>query len=234
MSKICILKKQVNHGGHGVHGEKRDFSLGFPVLPVSPVVIAFLAFTSTAQAGGVEDLKSFLSQTHSLKGQFTQTVLNRNGNQIQSASGQMQFSRPGKFHWAYEKPYVQLIVGDGVKVWMYDPDLNQVTVKKLGQALGSTPAALLAGSGEIEQNFQLTSAGRSNGIDWVEAQPRSKDGGFDSFRIGFKTGQLEAMELRDHFGQTTVIRFSSLERNPKLPASLFSFMPPKGADIVGE
>ena len=191
-------------------------------------------FPPIAQAGGVEDLKSFLNQTHSLKGQFTQTVLNRNGNQIQSASGQMQFSRPGKFHWAYEKPYVQLIVGDGVKVWMYDPDLNQVTIKKLGQALGSTPAALLAGSGEIEQNFQLTSAGRSNGIDWVEAQPKSKDGGFDSFRIGFKAGQLEAMELHDHFGQTTVIRFSGLERNPKLPASQFVFIPPKGADIVGE
>ncbi|MDP2830353.1 MAG: outer membrane lipoprotein chaperone LolA [Sulfuricellaceae bacterium] len=195
---------------------------------------AYLVFISIAQAGGVEDLKSFLNQTHSLKGQFTQTVLNRNGNQIQSASGQMQFSRPGKFYWAYEKPYVQLIVGDGVKVWMYDPDLNQVTVKKLGQALGSTPAALLAGSGEIEQNFQLSSAGRSNGIDWVEAQPKSKEGGFDSFRIGLKAGQLEAMELRDHFSQTTVIRFSGLERNPKLPASQFVFIPPKGADIVGE
>ncbi len=187
-----------------------------------------------ALASGVENLKNFLHHSRTVKAQFSQSVLDRNGKQIQNASGTMQFSRPGKFRWVYEKPYAQLIVGDGAKVWMYDADLNQVTVKKLDQVLGSTPAALLAGDNAIERNFDLSEAGRKDGLEWVEATPKGKDGSFERIRLAFRDGALEVMELRDHFGQTTTIRFAHLEMNAKLAPQSFIFAPPKGADVVGE
>ncbi|MBZ0105550.1 MAG: outer membrane lipoprotein chaperone LolA [Sulfuricella denitrificans] len=197
--------------------------------------IALLFFVpSIAFASGVASLKNFLSHSHTVKAQFTQTVLDRNGKQIQAASGVMQFSRPGKFRWEYSKPYPQLIVGDGAKVWMYDADLNQVTVRKLDQALGNTPAALLAGNNAIEQNFTLTEGAKSNGLEWVEASPRGKEGSFEHIRLAFRSSTLEVMELSDHFGQTTLIRFSGLELNPRLAPQLFSFTPPQGADVVGD
>lgn len=193
-----------------------------------------LLVPSVALASGVESLKTFLHQTRAAKAQFSQLVTDRNGKQVQSASGTMQFARPGKFRWTYERPYAQLIVGDGARVWMHDEDLNQVTVKKLDQVLGSSPAALLAGDNEIERNFTLSDAGRDDGLEWVNASPKAKDGSFEKIRIAFRGGILEVMELRDHFGQTTVIRFAAMERNPKLAPALFTFTPPKGADVVGD
>lgn len=187
-----------------------------------------------AFASGVDNLKNFLHNSRTVKSQFTQTVLDRNGKQIQAANGTMQFSRPGKFRWEYDKPYPQLIVGDGVKVWMHDADLNQVTVRKLDQALGNTPAALLAGNNAIEQNFTLTDGGKSNGLELVEAIPKAKDGSFERIRLAFRGSMLEMMELRDHFGQTTLIRFTGLELNPRLSPQLFTFVPPQGADVVGD
>lgn len=198
-------------------------------------LLALLFFIpSLAWASGVDSLKSFLNNSRTVKAQFTQTVLDRNGKQIQAASGSMQFSRPGKFRWEYARPYPQLIVGDGTRVWMHDADLNQVTVRKLDQALGNTPAALLAGNNAIEQNFTLAEGGKKNGLDWVEASPRTKEGGFEHIRLAFRASTLEVMELRDHFGQTTFIRFSGLELNPRLAPQLFSFTPPQGADVVGD
>lgn len=193
-----------------------------------------LLLPGMALASGVDGLQNFLQHSKTLKAQFTQTVQDRNGKQVQSASGVMQFSRPGKFRWVYEKPYAQLIVGDGVKVWMYDADLNQVTVKKLDQALGSTPAALLAGNNEIERNFDLIDGGRRDGLEWVEASPKTQGGSFEKIRLAFRNGALAEMELRDHFGQTTTIRFFQLELNPKLSPKLFTFAPPAGADVVGD
>ncbi len=197
--------------------------------------LALLFFVpAVAFASGVDSLKNFLHNSRTVKSQFTQTVLDRNGKQIQVASGTMQFSRPGKFRWEYEKPYPQLIVGDGTKVWLHDADLNQVTVRKLDQALGNTPAALLAGNNAIEQNFTLTDGGKSNGLELVEATPKAKDGSFEQIRLAFRGSTLEVMELRDHFGQTTLIRFTGLELNPRLSPQLFTFVPPQGADVVGD
>lgn len=197
--------------------------------------LALLFFIpAVAFASGVDSLKNFLHNSRTVKSQFTQTVLDRNGKQIQAASGAMQFSRPGRFRWEYEKPYPQLIVGDGAKVWMHDADLNQVTVRKLDQALGNTPAALLAGNNAIEQNFTLTDAGKNNGLEWVEATPKAKDGSFERIRLAFRGSTLEVMELRDHFGQTTLIRFTGLELNPRLSPQLFTFVPPQGADVVSD
>jgi outer membrane lipoprotein carrier protein len=198
------------------------------------LILLFFLMPATALASGVDSLKNFLHHSRAVKAQFSQTVLDRNGKQVQKASGTMQFSRPGKFRWVYEKPYAQLIVGDGARVWMFDADLNQVTVKKLDQVLGSSPAALLAGDNEIERGFDLVDGGRGDGLEWAEALPRAKDGSFEKIRIAFKDGGLAAMELRDHFGQTTLIRFAAVELNPRLAPALFSFTPPKGADVVGD
>ncbi|MCX7627388.1 MAG: outer membrane lipoprotein chaperone LolA [Methylophilaceae bacterium] len=185
-------------------------------------------------ADAVQRLKTFYQATSSMRAQFKQTVLDRRGQKVQEVSGVMQLLRPGRFRWDYQQPYVQLIIGDGQKVWLYDPELQQVTVRALDQMLGSSPAALLAGSQDIEKLFQLKDAGRQDALEWVEATPREKDGSFDRVLLGFNGGQLAEMELYDNFGQTTVIEFSKIERNPRLNPKSFSFTPPPDADVVGE
>lgn len=177
-------------------------------------------------------LATFIHQTKGLKAQFSQTVVDRNGRKTQESSGTLYFSRPGKFRWVYQKPYAQLLVGDGQRLWIYDEDLDQVTVRKLDLAIGDSPAALLAGENDIEKRFLLKDAGSKEGLDWVAATPKSAGGSFDKVLLGFKGDSLQAMELSDHFGQTTRLRFSGLQRNPALGSSLFRFTPPKGADVI--
>jgi len=187
-----------------------------------------------AAAAGTDALKTFLNETGTVKARFAQMVLDRNLKTLQQAQGVMQFSRPGKFRWDYVKPYEQTIVGDGTRLWIYDKDLNQVTVRKLDQALGASPAALLAGSNDLERDFTLSDAGVRDGLDWLEAVPKSRDTVFERVRIGFGKSGLEAMELRDQFGQVTVITFADVERNPRIAADVFRFTPPPGADVISE
>ena len=187
-----------------------------------------------ARAAGLEALRNFIAATTTAQGEFQQKVYDRKQKLTQESSGTLAFSRPGKFRWTYAKPYAQLIVGDGSKVWVYDEDLNQATVRRLDRALGSTPAALLAGSNDFEQAFKLSEQGQKGGLDWVEAVPRDKESNFETIRMGFGFSGLEIMELADSFGQTTVLKFTALRRNPKLNAALFTFVPPKGADVIGE
>lgn len=187
-----------------------------------------------AHASGIDALRNFLNNTQSASARFAQMVLDRDMKKLQQASGAMQFSRPGKFRWAYEKPYEQLIVSDGSQLWIYDKDLSQVTVRPLDRALGSSPAALLAGKNVIEENYTLNDAGTQDGLEWVEAVPKTRDTAFERVRIGFGKGGLEAMELKDQFGQTTAIKFADVVRNPKLPPETFSFAPPPGADVIRE
>jgi outer membrane lipoprotein carrier protein len=199
------------------------------------VLVAFsAAFSCIAHAGGVDQLRAFIDGTRSASAAFTQTVSGRSGRKPQTSSGQMMFARPGKFRWNYDKPYPQLLVGDGRKLWVYDPDIKQVSVKTLGQALGSSPAALLAGENTLEKNFVLTEGGSHEGLDWVEARPRTADSTFERMRIGFAGSELRAMDIVDNFGQTTRIRFSAFERNPALSPDLFRFVPPRGVDVVGD
>lgn len=198
------------------------------------LIIILLVFPTMAAASSVETLKAFLVQTSSAKARFAQMVLDKNMKVLQQATGTMQFARPGKFRWEYSKPYEQIIVGDGVRLWIFDKDLNQVTVRKLDRALGSSPAALLAGSNEIEKSYTLTNLGNQEGLDWLEAVPKTQETAFERIRLGFSKAGLEAMEMRDQFGQITVIKFADVERNPKLPPETFSFTPPKGADVITE
>jgi outer membrane lipoprotein carrier protein len=189
---------------------------------------------SDARASSLERFSEFITKSLTARGEFEQKIFDHNLKLLQESRGVLAFSRPGKFRWNYVKPYAQLIVGDGSRVWIYDEDLKQVTVKKLDQALGSTPAALLAGNNEAMRAFRLSDKGARDGLEWLEALPRDKEGNFEKIRMGFSSSGLEVMELVDSFGQTTVLRFALLERNPKLDPGLFRFSPPRGADVIGD
>lgn len=198
------------------------------------LLVAF-SFSLTAHAAATDKLKTFVKATRSAQANFTQEVQDKNGKRLQSASGSMQFVRPGKFRWEYRTPYAQLIVGDGKKFWMYDTDLNQVTVKRLDAALGSSPAALLSGSNEIERGFTLKNIDARDGLEWLQATPKSSDTSFEKILMAFNAkSQLVVMELHDAFGNHTVLRFSDLINNPPLSSQRFKFVPPKGADVLGE
>jgi outer membrane lipoprotein carrier protein len=190
-----------------------------------------VAAAFAAHADALDDLHAFASQTKTAKGNFTQRVVSRI-KASKPTSGDFVFARPGRFRWSYTKPYEQLLVADGEKLSIYDKDLNQVTIRKLGDALGSTPAAILFGSGDLDKSFDLKDAGTRDGIAWLDATPKSKDTTFERISIGFRNGELAAMELRDALGQTTTLEFSNVERNPKVDASTFAFTPPKGADVL--
>jgi outer membrane lipoprotein carrier protein len=193
-----------------------------------------LLFALSAGAASLERYKSFLNGTQSARGQFEQKVYDRGGKLTQESRGNFVFQRPGRFRWVYDKPVDQVIVGDGQRVWIYDRQLNQVTVRKLESALGSTPAALLAGASGIEKAFELSDAGETDALEWMDAKPREREAGFERVRLGFNNEGLQAMELTDNFGQTTVLRFSKLVRNPQVKPNEFRFDPPKGADVLGD
>ncbi len=186
-----------------------------------------------SSAEALSKFRQFLAQSGSGSATFEQTVIDKSARITQKASGTFVYSRPGKFRWAYDKPK-QLIVGDGARIWIYDEDLNQVTVRKIDQAISATPAALLAGGAVADNLFDMKEQGIQDGLEWLEARPKKADTSFERIRIGFSGDQLAAMELYDQFGSHTVLRFIDLKRNPRVDASLFKFTPPKGADVVGE
>ncbi len=204
------------------------------VLAGASLGILLALMPSVATAASLQRFSEFINETLTARGEFEQKIFDRNRKLLQESRGTLAFSRPGKFRWSYVKPYAQLIVGDGSKVWIYDEDLKQVTVKKLDQALGSTPAALLAGNNEAMRAFMLSDRGAKDGLEWLEALPRDKESSFERIRMGFTSSGLKVMELVDSLGQTTVLRFASLERNPRLDPGLFRFSPPKGADVIGD
>jgi len=193
-----------------------------------------LSFAIAAPAASLDRYKTFLNGTQSARAQFEQKVYDRDGKLTQESRGNFVFQRPGRFRWVYDKPADQVIVGDGQRVWIYDRQLNQVTVRKLSAALGSTPAALLAGGSGVEKSFELSDAGEKDGIEWIEAKPRDSEAGFARVRMGFGKESLQAMELTDNFGQTTLLTFSKMVRNPQVNPNEFRFDPPKGADVLGD
>jgi outer membrane lipoprotein carrier protein len=203
-------------------------------MPMRKLLWVLLLMPALSLAASVDSLKSLLNQTTTAKARFAQAVLDKNNKPLQQVTGTMEFSRPGRFRWEYNKPYEQTIVGDGSRLWIYDKDLNQVTVRKLDRALGASPAALLAGSNEIDKSYTLKSVGAEGGLDWLEATPRTQDTAFERIRLGFGQNGLEAMELKDQFGQMTVIKFADLERNVKISPDAFKFTPPKGAAVISE
>jgi outer membrane lipoprotein carrier protein len=196
------------------------------------------------RAAGMDSLESFLRNVASGRADFTQVVTApaRAGQLAKSktSSGSFEFSRPGRFRFVYRKPFEQTIVADGQTLWLFDADLNQVTARKQAQVLGSTPAALIASAQDLralQAEFTLESAPALDGLEWVVATPRSRDGQLQSVRVGFKASgdrvaNLAALEILDNFGQRSVLTFSKFESNPTLPADTFIFKPPAGADLI--
>jgi outer membrane lipoprotein carrier protein len=197
------------------------------------LAMSALALCGAASASALEQFKRFVASTESARGEFSQRQLKQanNAKMAQPSTGTFLFARPGKFIWTYVKPYDQVLQADGEQLYIYDKDLNQVTVKKLGNALGSSPAAILFGSNDLEKNFTLSEAGTRDGLEWLNAVPKAKDTTFEQISIGLRNGTPEAMELRDAFGQTSVLNFKKFEKNPPLSASQFKFVTPKGADV---
>ncbi len=186
-----------------------------------------------ARADAVDALREFTRDAKTGRAAFTQTVTSPDGAKKKSSSGRFEFARPNRFRFAYTKPYEQLIVGDGERVWLHDVDLQQVTVRAMDQALGATPAALLAGA-SLEKDFELKALPSAQGLEWVQATPRQKNEsiGFQSLRVGFKGKTLAALELVDSFGQRSLLSFEDVAINGAAEPQAFRFTPPQGVEVL--
>jgi outer membrane lipoprotein carrier protein len=187
---------------------------------------------ASARAAGIDQLRAFLSQTRSARGEFTQRVGSRNSPKTQNSSGTFVFQRPGRFRWTYTLPYEQVIVADGETLHLFDKDLNQVTVKKLAGAIPASPASILFGSNQFEKDFEVRDGETRDDLEWIVATPRAKDTPFEKIEIGFRDGLPAAMQLADSFGQSSQLRFAKVERNPAIDPQTFRFTPPPGADVL--
>jgi outer membrane lipoprotein carrier protein len=203
----------------------------FRLLCLASVLVLGTA-SMPAGAAAIDQLREFAGGTKAARGEFTQQAVRTSGRPAEVSTGSFAFQRPGRFRWEVVRPYEQLIVTDGERMHFYDKDLRQVTVRKLGDSLAATPAAILFGSNDLDASFNLKEAGAADGLEWLEALPRNKESGFESIRIGFRGGLPEAMEVRDAFGQTTRFAFRAIERNPVIDPAMFRFTAPKGVDVV--
>jgi len=203
-------------------------------LRLSVIALAFLCSHSFAAGQPVEQLKTFLAASKSLTADFKQVLIDEAGTPKQTSFGQFFLQRPGKFRWNYTKPFQQEIVSNSGKVWFYDTDLEQVTVKKLDESVGSTPALLLSGDVSLEKNYNMEAQGSEGDMQWIKLIPKSQESTFKYVLIGLEKGKLAGMELNDNFGQLTRIYFSNLLINPPIKPTLFEFTPPKNADVFSE
>jgi outer membrane lipoprotein carrier protein len=204
---------------------------------IATILIA--ALSASTLAGGLESLENFIRTVRSGRTDFTQVVTApaKPGQvaRVKQSSGTFEFSRPGKFRFAYKKPFEQTIVADGQTLWLYDPDLNQATARQQASALGSTPAALIASAGDLralERNFVLVEDGAREGLEWVLATPRSREGSLQSVGVGFRSNELAALEILDSFGQKSVLRFTGFQPRPLQDSNSFTFKPPPGVDVI--
>lgn len=194
---------------------------------------AFGAAAPSPQAGQ-QRVEAFLQGLDGLQAQFKQILTDRSGQTVDEASGTLAISRPDRFRWDYRQPYQQIIVADGTRIWIYDSDLEQVTVRKLDETLSATPAMLLSGRSNLSDNFNVTQLSHEGSVDWVRMEPKRDDTDFKWVRLGFEGALLKYMQLADKLGQTTSLEFSKLERNPPLDPSRFTFTVPPGADVIGD
>ncbi len=200
--------------------------IGLAIFTWGPSAVAV-----SGGADGVAGLRAFVAEVKSGRALFSQTVTSRDGAKKKYSSGYFEFSRPNRFRFVYEKPFEQELVGDGHKVWMFDPDLNQASSRPLSQALGATPAALLSGDG-LDKDFELIAAPDQEGLIWALATPKLKEGGFQSLRVGFRGKELAALEIIDSFGQRSELRFSGWTLAVVWPAAHFDFVVPAGTDVL--
>jgi outer membrane lipoprotein carrier protein len=202
-------------------------------------IILIASCACSALAGGLESLENFVKTTKTGRADFTQVVTAPAKDGLaprsKTSSGTFEFSRPNRFKFVYKKPFEQSIVADGQTLWLYDVDLNQVTARKQSQALGSTPAALIAAAPDLlalQADFALADASERDGMQWVQASPKAKDSQVQSMRVGFREGTLAVLEILDSFGQKSTMAFTAFKANAPLDAGNFQFTPPPGTDLV--
>jgi len=212
----------------------RFLSAGRLAATLLLTMVACVAHAASDAAAGQQKVEGFLQGLQSLQAQFKQTLTDRNGLTVEEATGTLAIRRPDRFRWDYREPNEQVIVADGARIWLYDADLEQVTVRKLDDTLSATPAMLLSGQGNLQDNFSVTQSAQEGGIFWVRMQPKRDDTDFKWVRLGFEGSSLRFMQLADKLGQTTNLEFSQLERNPALDPSRFNFIVPPGADVIGD
>ena len=198
---------------------------------IGAALLASAMAPAVAQADAVDTLRAFVREVKTGRADFTQVVTSADGARKKTSSGQFEFQRPNRFRFAYTKPFEQLIVADGSKVWIFDADLNQASSRGISKALGATPAALLAG-GSLDAEFVLAPLPARDGLDWALATPKAKDGPFQSMRVGFRGKELAAVEIVDSFGQLSLLQFSRYQPNTPIVAERFRFVPPAGADVI--
>jgi outer membrane lipoprotein carrier protein len=210
----------------------------FSIVRVSVFVLVSACSMSVHGASsnvqeGRKRVESFMAELQGLEAKFHQVLTDRSGREIDEASGVLAIRRPNRFRWDYLEPYEQVIVADGARVWLYDSDLEQVTVRKLDDTLSATPAMLLSGEGNLEENFSVTQVQDDGKVQWVQLEPKRNDTDFKSVRLGFEGVTLRFMQLADKLGQTTHLEFTDVQRNPVLDPSRFTFTVPPGADVIG-
>jgi len=198
------------------------------------IFVLLLVSLQLGYADGVANIQSFFANTQTMQADFEQKVTNKSGDVVQQVKGRMQLKRPNMFRWDYHQPYEQQIISDGHEVFLYDVDLEQVTVRALDKALGATPAALLAGGTSVADNFILKNAVRKDDLDWVLVLPKHKDGSYNRILLGFRQGELKKMEFYDNFSHVTHIKFANVKQNPAIPDENFLFLPPESVDVVGK
>lgn len=196
------------------------------VLPVLP--------TPAAADSGLQRLQAFLTDVQSLSGSFRQEVVDSRGQVIEVSSGTVSLVRPGKFRWDYQEPFERQIVADGEKIWLYEADLEQVTIRQLTAGIGDTPAALLTGRESVLERFEVTRAWREAGIDWVALRPVAADSDFAGMTLGFTGATLTRLRLDDRLGQQTRVDLSAVRQNPVLSPDTFRFVVPPGADVIDD
>jgi len=201
------------------------------IVAKSMAALALLVASVAAHADAADTLRAFIRDVNTGRAQFTQTVTSPDGAKKKTSTGSFEFSRPNRFRFAYAKPFEQLIVADGQKVWIYDTDLNQASSRKFSSALGATPAALLAG-GSLDKDFDLVAVPAKDGLDWVQANPKLKDGSFKSVRVGFRGKELAAVEIIDAFDQRSLLQFNQFTPGVSFAPDAFRFTPPAGADVI--
>lgn len=212
---------------------KKSLALAVLAAALAVGVPGARAAEATADRAATDRVERYLERLDTLRAEFVQQLFDRGGELRDESSGTLAMARPGRFRWDYRHPAPQLLVSDGRSVWLYDADLEQVTVRPVGDALSQTPAMLLAGKGRASETFVVRAGAQSGGLEWVELRPRQDNADFSVVRLGFRGGDLERLDLEDRLGQTTRITFSRIERNPRLQPALFTFVPPPGVDVVG-
>ncbi|MGQ0698210.1 MAG: outer membrane lipoprotein chaperone LolA [Panacagrimonas sp.] len=196
------------------------------------MILLICALPSAHAASAEDELKQFVENVRTLSGRFVQTQTDEHGEVLTSGAGTMAISRPGRFRWAYEQPYAQLMVCDGARIWAYDPDIAQVTVRPAGEALAGTPAELLAQKSRLTENFKIEDRGEERGLRAVRLEPRAEQSDFKSIDLWLRNGVPQRLRFSDPLGGVTEIELRDLKVNPSIDDKEFRFVPPKGVEVV--